>query len=486
MSEMPLFDRVRPPAGPRVFRVSEINRAARLRIEQQFGDVRIEGELSDVKRSPAGHIYFALNDESDQAQLRGVMFRGDARRTRAPLRNGTRVEVRGQLSLYEPRGSFQLIARSAKAAGEGALAAQFEATRKRLAAEGLIDPERRRALPAHPRIVGVATSRAGAAMHDIIRVAHARFPVRIVVADCRVQGEDAPRSITNALRQLAAFGVDIAIVGRGGGAAEDLWAFNDERVARAIAAFPVPIVSAVGHETDVTIADLVADARASTPTHAAELVVPEHRALAQKLDGLERRLERAAEVRLGRARLALERAARHLSDPRHLLHGRRRALDEATRELEGAISRAVSPRRRALADLDARLGKHDPRATLARDRAALVALEGRLSVAMRTTLGTRRRALVDAGQRVAPSARARLAEARGALRTSMASLDAMSPLKVLERGYAIALREDGRALRHVADASGGERLALRLADGTLGVTVTSTTAATDQAKEDHR
>ena len=300
----------------KIYQVAEINRAVKLSLEHRYNDVWIQGELSDVRPSAAGHVYFTLNDERTQAQLRGVMFRSDASRSKAQVREGLRVELRGTLSLFESRGQYQMIARQARVAGAGNLAARFEEIRKKLEKEGLFSEERKRELPYFPRVVGVVTSTKGAALRDVLRVADERCPTHFIVADCRVQGDDAPASILAALKSIQRIpDLDVVIITRGGGSSEDLWAFNDEQVARAIAACKVPVVSGVGHEVDITIADLVADTRAATPSNAAEIVVPERDALIAEVEHAERRLQRAMESRIDRSRLRLQRAARTLHDP---------------------------------------------------------------------------------------------------------------------------------------------------------------------------
>jgi exodeoxyribonuclease VII large subunit len=355
----------------RIYRVGELNRRIRLKMER-WGDVWVEGELSDVSRATSGHVYFTLNDGVEQAQLRGVMFRGDARFARAKLEDGERVRMLGVLSLYEPRGTFQMLARVALTAGEGDRRAELEKLKKKLAAEGLFAAERKRKLPRFPSVIGVVTSREGAALHDVIRVASARAPVRLVVSHCQVQGPEAPISIVRAIRRICRLpGLEVVIVARGGGATEDLFAFNDERVARAIASCPVPVVSGIGHEIDETIADLVADVRAATPSNAAEIVVPDGTALRAEIEASRRRLERALEVRVGRERLRLERLERRLADPRRALAGVRHRFAASRADLERAVETALANERTRLAALTHRLGRLDPRAALARDRAAL-------------------------------------------------------------------------------------------------------------------
>lgn len=469
MSEMPLFERLEerePDGGERVFRVSEINRAVRLRLEDDWPSVLIEGELSDVRRAK-GHVYFTLNDEEEPAQLRGVMFQSDVRRTKAPLEDGTRIRFRGKLSLYLSRGQFQLIARTAQTTGEGDLAAQFRRLRDKLGAEGLLDPDRKRPLPKLPRVVGVVTSRAGAALTDIVRVASQRCPVRLVVADCRVQGDDAPATIASAFDLIERLDdLDVVIVSRGGGSAEDLWAFNDERVARAIAGCRVPVVSGVGHEVDVTIADLVADLRAATPSNAAELVVPRRETLAREVLSLERRLSQALDNQVGGLRLRLERLLRPLHGARRVISPVRRELGQLQGRLGIAARGEFRERARMLLELRQRLDRQDPRSILTRDRRALAAASAKLRDAGRLLVERRRQRLVGLTAVLKGSGRPVVRRSRASYAEAIARLDALSPLRVLERGYAIALREDtGRAIRSPREVSAGDRVRVRVSGG---------------------
>ncbi len=453
--EQGLFDngeRSESSDGERVFRVSEITRAVRLSLERGWPDIWVEGELSDLTRAGSGHCYFTLNDEQEQAQIRVVMFRNDAQRHRAELQNGSRVRLRGSLSLFEPRGGFQLIARQARPAGLGELHRQFERVRKLLAAEGLLSEERKRPLPFFPRVVGVVTSVSGAALHDIIRVSGDRCPVRIVVSPCLVQGADAPASIAVALNDIQRLpDLDLVIVGRGGGSAEDLFAFNDERVARAIAACRVPTISAVGHEVDVTIADLVADVRAATPSNAAEMAVPDRKTLAAELSSRQRALSRTVQLLMSRFRILLDERTRRLSDPREAIVGIRTRLHELQTRLARAASRRLNRHREQLQALALRLSRTDPRVRLARDRIRLAAVDSRL------------RSI--AGKLVAVP-RARLAE-------TTARVQALSPVAVLGRGYAIAIHEPtGKALLRASDANSGDTVTIRLHEGALVTRVT--------------
>lgn len=457
----------------KVYRVAELSRRLRLKMEG-WGEVWVEGELSDVRRAASGHVYFTLHDGTEQSQLSGVMFRGDARFARARMVQGERVRVLGTLSLFEPRGSFQILTRVALTAGDGDRRAALEKLRRKLAAEGLFAPERKRLLPRFPRVVGLVTSREGAALHDVVRVASGRAPVRLVLAHCTVQGADAPAAIVAALRRVARVpGLDVVIVTRGGGASEDLSAFDDEAVARAIAACPVPVVSGVGHDVDETIADLVADVRAATPSNAAERVVPDAAALQRELELMRRRLERALEVQVGRGRLRLERLERRVSDPRRALASIRHRFVATGADLERAMGLVTARHRHRLGALAARLGRLDPRAILARDRALLVALDHRLRSVRRPLVEDRRRDLDELDAALRAVLAPQVGEARGRLAELAARLGALSPLSILARGYAIAIhRPSGRALLAAGQATPGDELEVRLSEGRLIAAVT--------------
>lgn len=435
----------------KVFRVAEINRAVRLMLEERWDNIWIEGELSDVTLAASGHCYFTLNDEERPAQLRGVMFRGDLYRAKADLVDGARVRMRGSLSLFEPRGSYQLIARNALPAGLGDLQLEFERVRKKLEAEGLLAPERKRALPLLPRLIGVVTSVSGAALQDIIRVTTARCPVRIVLSPCLVQGTEAPQSIVAALQAVQKLpDLDLVIIGRGGGSAEDLNAFNKEEVARAIASCRVPIVSAVGHEIDITISDLVADVRAATPSNAAEIAVPQKDLLVNELEKQRRALERNLEVVLMGHRLQLDRLSRKLRDPREMLSAYQQRLQSLQNRIAQSMQKRLVAGRADLQQLTLRLTRKDPRLVAAQQRAALVGLTSQLISLSRHISAKRRAELSELASR----------------------LQALSPLDVLSRGYAIALhKETGKALLSAADAEKGDRLTIRLHRGELGAVV---------------
>jgi len=380
--------------------VSEITATAREVVEAAIPPVWVVGEVSGFKRHASGHWYFTLKDAD--AQLRCVMWRSDAARVRGVPEDGLQVFARGALTVYEKRGDLQFVARDILPTAEGGFyAALLERARASLEKEGLLDPARKRALPPFPRAVGVVTSPEGAAWRDIVAVVGRRWPLaELVLVGARVQGEDAPADLCRALALAARLeALDVLIVGRGGGSKEDLWAFNDERVARAVAASPVPVISAVGHETDVSLTDLVADARAATPTAAAEKAVPDRAELLRRL--------LAQQGTLGAT------AARRMELVRERLRG-------------------------AAARMDRACARHVERGT-ARLRDALV----RIAAAGARALEARR------------SEVARLA----------AKLDALSPLRVLERGYAVARDAGGRVLRRAGDFPPGLAFRLRLADG---------------------
>ncbi|HJL06476.1 MAG TPA: exodeoxyribonuclease VII large subunit [Polyangiaceae bacterium LLY-WYZ-15_(1-7)] len=461
--------------GPRVFRVAEVNRAAKQHLEGKFRDFWVEGEISQIKRSRMGHVYFTLSDEREVAQLSIMLFASDAARLRFEPTDGARVRVRGNLTIYERQGRFQMIAKTVLAAGAGDLAAQFERIRKKLAAEGLLAEERKRPLPRLPRTVGVVTSAQSAALRDVVRVAHARCPVRLVVADCQVQGEGAPRSIVAALKAVQKLPeLDVIVLGRGGGAQEDLWAFNHEAVCRAVAEARVPVVCGVGHETDVTLAELVADARASTPSNAAERAVPEADVLRAELDGWLRRLQSALSAEVGGRRLRLQRLLQRLGDPRRLFATQRQALGEHEVEIARLTRRRLEAERRGLAELEARLKARDPRVALRRDRQHLAALEQRLRRAGHARVATEQRRLATLEEHLRGLGRPAVARARAQLGELAGRLNALSPLRVLERGYAIAFGPDGAALREAAAVKPGDAIALRLHAGRVEAEVKAT------------
>ena len=436
------------PAAPRIFTVTELLRAARLMLESRFADARVEGEISGLKRSGNGHVYFCLKDA--EAQLDCVLFSREAARLKFRMEEGLAVRCRGRLTLYEARGKFQMTVTEVEPTGAGALALAFEQLKNKLHAEGLFDQARKRPLPFLPRRLGVVTSPTGAVIRDIVRVAHRRCPVRILLAPTPVQGDAASIAIAAAIRRLQEVpDVDVIIVARGGGSLEDLWAFNEEPVARAIFACRVPVISAVGHETDFTIADFVADVRAPTPSAAAERALPVAEDLRGELALLCRRGGRAVGGELRTARHALERMGARLGDPRRLIEVRRQRLDEEIDRARRVLERRTATARAALQALETRLGRAHPQRRILEQRAALQSLGHRLESAARKDLA-RRRAAVDAAH---------------------GKLGALSPLAVLERGFSLTLRADGHVLTRESDVAPGERIRVRLREGEIAAKV---------------
>ncbi len=429
--------------------VGEVIRRATGALDRHVGTLWVEGETAQVARPMSGHVYFQLKDRA--AVIPAVMWRSDVARMKFRLDPGMRVVVRGKLGIYERDGKFQLYVDVIEPAGLGAAALALQQLKDELAAEGLFAEARKRPLPHLPRRIGVVTSATGAAVRDIIRAVQRRFPTPILVCDAAVQGPDAPRQMIYALRALARTDVDVIILGRGGGSATDLAAFNDGRLVREIAACPVPVISAVGHEVDLTLCDLVADRRASTPTMAAEMAVPVLADLEAELRVDERRLRREMERVLRDARQHVD------------------TMDAAAR---ARIDRLRARSAGDLAALERRLGNVHPRARLAAQRAVLGGLERRLAAkALGRRLADARAALGRADARLAAATTRRLSSARACLGELAGRLEAMSPLRVLDRGYAVATR-DGHVVTDSDAVQPGDAVEVRLARGRLRTRVT--------------
>ncbi len=458
-----VLDRL-PPAGDRqatlrrVFSVSDLTIAIRDLLEEKLFEVWVEGELSNCKIWHTGHLYFTLKD--DRSQLRGFMFKSALRYLRFKPTDGTRVVARGKITVYEPKGEYQLLCEHLEPQGLGALQLAFEQLKKRLQQEGLFDAARKRPLPALPRKIGIVTSLDGAAIRDIIKVLRRRYAnAHLVIAPARVQGAEAAPDVARALRQIGRVpGVDVVIVGRGGGSMEDLWAFNEELVARAIGRVPVPVISAVGHESDVTIADFVADLRAPTPSAAAELVVSRKDDFGGRIERLQQRLRSGARAQLQ----ALGRRV-HVLDGRPAFAGYRGRVAMRGRhasELSHALARLMASRLatlgRRLQQLERELALFDAGRRLATIRTRLVYADGRLTGAIER----------------------RCDHARGAVRAIAARLDSLSPLAVLGRGYAVAWTADkAHVLRDAAEVAAGDTVRVTLSRGELACEVRSTVAA---------
>ncbi|MGH9467025.1 MAG: exodeoxyribonuclease VII large subunit, partial [Terriglobales bacterium] len=373
-------------------------------LEREFFDVWIEGEISNFRAAPSRHCYFTLKDA--HAQLRAVLFAQQARRAPVVLRDGLQVRVRGRVSLYEARGDVQCIVEHIEPIGRGSLQLAFERLKDKLAAEGLFAPERKRPLPALPRRIGLITSPRGAAVADMIRILHRRFPgLHLLLYPVAVQGDAAPGEICQALAFFAVqppgsrWAMDVLLVGRGGGSLEDLWAFNDETVARALARSPVPVISAVGHETDFTIADFVADVRAPTPSAGAELAVRPHAEWAREQRARCQRLQQAMRFGLLRRRRQLEERSRHraFEAVRRRLRQRGQRTDDLAHTLEQHLWRRLAVLRRQWVEASVRLRQHDPRSKLAAARLVLAARQRALLAAVEAQAARRRRRLERLG-----------------------------------------------------------------------------------------
>jgi len=430
--------------------VRELVGQVRELIEQEYGDVWVEGEISNFRPAPSGHVYFTLKDAD--AQLPIVLFRRQAMLLRFRPEDGLHVLVRGRVSVYEQRGQMQLVAETMEPVGAGSLQLAFEQLKERLKAEGLFEADRKQALPAFPRTVGIITSPTGAVIRDFLNIVARRHSgLSVLLCPVSVQGDQAPAEIEAAIALLNStrFGdggvVDVIVLARGGGSLEDLAAFNSERVARAIASSRLPVVSAVGHETDFTIADFVADLRAPTPSAAAELITEAQHKIAEHLAQQSHRLERAARFQLLQARQRLTRLPVSRSEGRvaALMHRCAQRLDDQSQRIESAISSQLRQRQRQVDDLAAAVLRHDPRQDLAQARERLQALSTRTDRSIERTL---RRATVRTG-------------------ALDARLNALSPLAVLDRGYALVLDNAGGLVRSAAQVAVGDTLTTRLADG---------------------
>ncbi|HVZ37140.1 MAG TPA: exodeoxyribonuclease VII large subunit, partial [Polyangiaceae bacterium] len=406
---------VAPDSIP-VVSVAELARRLKRSVESQTGREWVEGEIVSLKRAGSGHVYFSLKDTREEACLDCVMYRMDALRARHQLFDGARVQTLGRATLWAPRGRLQFIVQGLRPVGRGAQLEQLERLKAKLQAEGLFERQRKRPLPVAPRFVGVVTSAHGAALHDIRTVAFRRGSVVLVLAPALVQGELAPESLLAALSRIEKDKrVQVVIIGRGGGASEDLMAFNDERVVRRVAALRIPTVSAVGHEVDTTLTDLVADVRAATPSEAAELVVPEQRERLAQLLTLRRQLARAMRARLLEDAASARSLRSRLSDPRFVIAQYQQGLDEQRLRAERALGRRLTGLRTRLAELGRRLLARHPRAVVLRARARLAPLEARLPGALARRLDRERQPLSRTQERLRVGVRARLRSERALL-----------------------------------------------------------------------
>lgn len=443
--------------SPSIFTVSRLNQTVRLLLEQEMGQVWISGEISNFTQPSSGHWYFTLKD--DTAQVRCAMFRNSNRRVTFRPQHGQQVLVRANITLYEPRGDYQIIVESMQPAGEGLLQQKYEQLKAKLSAEGLFDQQYKQPLPAPAHCVGVVTSKTGAALHDILHVLKRRDPsLPVIIYPTAVQGDDAPGQIVRAIELAnARRECDVLIVGRGGGSLEDLWSFNDERVARAIFASTIPVVSAVGHETDVTIADFVADLRAPTPSAAAEVVSRNQLELLRQLQNGQQRLEMAMDYFLAER-------TRRFTQLQHRLHqqhpqlrlARQQTVLERLRQrmnvaLEGQLKRATLRQQRVAQ----RLNQQNPQPKIYRAQTRIQQLEYRL----------------------AENLRARLSSTRERFGNAVTHLEAVSPLSTLARGYSVTTATDGKVLKQTQQVKAGDVLTTRLSDGWVESEVKGVTAA---------
>ena len=440
----------RPPER-RVWTVRDLVASVRTHIERDYSDAWVEGEISNFRAQSSGHFYFTLKDESSQINV--VMFRSSARLLRFRPADGMQAVVRGRVTIYEDRGQLQISAEYVEPKGAGALQIAFEQLKTKLDAEGLFDARRKKAIPALPRAIGIVTSPQAAALQDFLQILQRRHhSVKVLIYPAQVQGETAAREVAAGVRYFnRTRNAEVIVVARGGGAAEDLAAFNDEPLARVIAASALPVVSAVGHETDFTIIDFVADLRAATPSAAAELVIRTRQEVEQQVERLSGRLEKAMRYRLLMGRQRLTELAQHGAFGRMMDSIRRpqQKLDELTNRLAHAQRDVLEARRRRLETLAASVRHYDLRMVLAAVRKEL---DGKVAA-------------------MAAAARNLLLHRRARLERLMAQMEALSPLAILERGYALVFDSSGMLLKDAARVKPGDEIRARLARGEIGATV---------------
>jgi len=455
-----VFDEPRP--ARHIWPVRELVGRIRELVEQEYVDVWVEGEISNYRPAPSGHVYFTLKDAD--AQLPIVLFRRQAVLLRFRPEDGLHVLVRGRISVYEQRGQLQLVAEIMEPVGAGSLQLAFEQLKERLKAEGLFDAARKRTLPPFPRTVGIVTSPTGAVISDFLNIVARRHSgLNVLLYPVSVQGEAAPAEIERAIADLnASASADLIVLARGGGSLEDLAAFNSEQVARAIAESSLPVVSAIGHETDFTIADFVADLRAPTPSAAAELITSAQHKIAEHVATQSNRLDRALRLRLLQARqsLATLRADRTESRLVTILHRAAQRLDDLAFRLESAVAAALRGRRARVDALAAGCIRNDPRQSIAQARLRLADLQTRLDRSFDRTL---KRAAFRLG-------------------SLDARLRALSPLSVLDRGYALVFAADGAIVRSSSQIASGDLVTTRLAEGSFTSRVESTPQQTKTRK----
>jgi exodeoxyribonuclease VII large subunit len=443
----------RPPER-RVWTVRELVSAVRSHIEREYSDAWVEGEISNLRAQNSGHLYFTLKDEGGQISV--VMFRSSARLLRFRPADGMQVVARGRVTVYEERGQLQIIAEYLEPKGAGALQIAFEQLRAKLGEEGLFAAERKKGIPALPRAIGIVTSPQAAALRDFLRVLERRHrTANVVVYPAQVQGEAAAAEVAAGVRYFnRARSVEVVVIARGGGSAEDLAAFNDEGLARAIAASELPVISAIGHETDFTIADFVADLRAPTPSAAAEMVIRSRQEVEEQVARLERELERGMRYRLMLGRQRLTDLARHGAFGRmiELIGRRQQRVDDLTNRLVHGQRDILERQRRRLESLAAAVRHYDLRLVLG---------------GMRTRLEAQRAAMAAAARNLLLRQRARLDRLTS-------QMEALSPVAILERGYALVFDGSGKLVKDAVQVKAGDQIRAQVARGELDATVKKT------------
>jgi exodeoxyribonuclease VII large subunit len=457
----------------KIYPVSELVAAVRTQVERAFTDIYVEGEISNYRPAESGHVYFTLKDGS--AQLRVVMWRTQARLLRFRLENGLQIIARGRVTIYDERGDLQLQAEYFEPKGAGALQLAFEQLKGKLATEGLFDPSRKRPIPALPRRIGVVTSPRGAAIQDILNILRRRHEsVSVLIYPAQVQGETAAAEVSAGVRYFNRHGkVDVIVVTRGGGSFEDLFAFNDEALARTIAAAHVPVISAVGHETDFTICDFVADLRAPTPSAAAELVIESKQGLVEKLVSQRQRMAQAVNYKLLRAHNGLSRLAQHAVFARmqDSIARRQQRVDDLVFRMAQSQSEVLKTLSRRLGDVEAPLRRHDPRVRLAVMRRQLDGQTAALHSSIMRRLVERRNELDRLRVALGRTSETILLHRRAHWQQLYSSLEALSPKAILARGYALVFDDEGRLVKQAGQLKPGSRVRAQLSRGEFSAKV---------------
>ena len=463
-----------PSSQKPIFTVSQLNQRARQLLEISFSSVRVEGEISNLSRPASGHWYFTLKDAN--AQVRCAMFRSRTALLKFLPKEGDKIEVRAKVSLYENRGDYQLIVDAMKPAGEGALLLAFQKLKERLQLEGLFNQEFKQPLPANVARVGIVTSSTGAAVHDILTVLKRRDPsIEVSLYPTQVQGQAATAQIVQAIERANRDDlVDVLIVGRGGGSLEDLWCFNEEAVARAIFSSRIPIISAVGHEVDFSIADFVADMRAATPSAAAELVSQDRQALIQKLAQLQQRLSLSLNRVLPALQFQLQQLRGRLKTPTRLLQQRTQQVDQLELRLQNAVNQQFKRHQQQLNLLTQALQQQYPQKRLQIHQQQLQQLHSRLERAQLQQLHSKQERLQPLMPRLRQAMFFQQQQLKQKLASQVQLLQSLSPLQVLARGYSITQTADGKVVQDANSLKPGERITTRLQQGWLESEVVKT------------